>query len=246
MIDWGAFSPNSKIGAKGLAALVGGKSRGYSMARTLGSGANQVAENGRRVIIGWIGTTPGSQSLPQDISLAPDSTLRQAFVPELKTLRVGGAQRELSMQTRAFVSPGRLGGALGFKGGQQLEILADFPHMPNATGIIGLRVLKAGDTEYTTVGVDFDTDLVFIDGTKQGNTDVRAGPLLRTADYPSTVHLHIYIDHSIIAVIANNRTGITTYVTPSSAEARGVELVNRVGGVLEVFALASANNLKMR
>ena len=68
------------------------------MARTLGStNSNQVAVNGRRVMIGWISACCGggcidpfaSQSLPRDLSLSPDYELLQTFVPELKVLREG-------------------------------------------------------------------------------------------------------------------------------------------------------------
>ena len=50
----------------------------YTMARTLGSGANQVAGNGRRVLLGWIGGTPASQSLARDLSLSDQHELLQA------------------------------------------------------------------------------------------------------------------------------------------------------------------------
>ena len=42
-----------------------------TMARTLGSDANQVAVNGRRVLLGWIGGgESASQSLARDLSLS--------------------------------------------------------------------------------------------------------------------------------------------------------------------------------
>ena len=67
-----------------------------TMARTLGSDPNQVAVNGRRVLIGWIGGgSPASQSLARDLSLSKRYELLQAFVPELKTLRVPGSREEL-------------------------------------------------------------------------------------------------------------------------------------------------------
>ena len=61
MFDWGAFTPTGIPGRKGLDALEGGQSRGFSMARTLGSDPNQVAVNGRRVLVGWVFMTPAFQ-----------------------------------------------------------------------------------------------------------------------------------------------------------------------------------------
>ena len=101
MFDWGAFTPNpgAKDGAVGVDRLVGNAGRGISMARTLGSGANQVAEQGRRVWLGWLSDDAAgasAQSLARDLSLAegPDAgtvELLQAFVPELRALRTGPA-----------------------------------------------------------------------------------------------------------------------------------------------------------
>ena len=49
---------------------------------TLGSDPNQVAVNGRRVLIGWIGGgSPASQSLSRDLTLSADYELLQQFVP---------------------------------------------------------------------------------------------------------------------------------------------------------------------
>ena len=68
------------------------------MARTLGTEeADQVTQPGRKVLIGWTGPADGStpyiknyasaQSLPRELSLGPDRSLRQAFVSELQVLR---------------------------------------------------------------------------------------------------------------------------------------------------------------
>merc|ERR1712185_364896 len=100
MVDWGAFrlktTNASGLPANWTALLDGDGSRGLSMARTLGSSEpDQVTQPGRRVLIGWTG--PGdnpvfgghgsAQSLPRDLSLAPDKSLVQRFVPELQKLR---------------------------------------------------------------------------------------------------------------------------------------------------------------
>eukprot|EP00912_Choanoflagellata_sp_UC4_P000489 UC4_evm5s302 len=96
-----------------------------TMARTLGSDPNQVARNGRRVLIGWIGGgSPASQSLARDLSLSDDYELLQAFVPELQVLRIFGSKK----QTKTSEGSGAFVGAtVRHSGGSlRLEILATF------------------------------------------------------------------------------------------------------------------------
>ena len=107
MVDWGAFTFADGVSpgqvpppnATGVQLLWGMESRGLSMARTLGSEErDQVTRPGRRVMIGWIGPADwrvrvqsivqgSAQSLPRELSLAPDRSLLQRFVPELRVLR---------------------------------------------------------------------------------------------------------------------------------------------------------------
>merc|ERR1712232_634802 len=100
----------------GVDRLAGNASRGFSMARTFGSeNIDQVTRAGRRVMVGWTG--PGSiaslaipwnaQSLPRDLSLGPDRSLRQRFVPELKILRtkkVTGRVADVGLQAEVYAS----------------------------------------------------------------------------------------------------------------------------------------------
>lgn len=93
------------------------------MARTLGSDANQVAKNGRRVLLGWIGgTTPASQSLARDLTLSADYELLQAFVPELQVLR-----QPTSLETTAVAEDdNRTAVSHSSVGSLQLEVVATF------------------------------------------------------------------------------------------------------------------------
>ena len=73
MVDYGAFVYDG-------GDVHGTGSRGFSMARTLGSEAvDQVTEPGRRVMIGWTGPPPNAmntssrgsaQSLPRELTLS--------------------------------------------------------------------------------------------------------------------------------------------------------------------------------
>ena len=262
MIDWGSFTPralalatNDSSGSsggggggghavlKGLDALVGGQGRGMSMARTLGSDPNQVAVAGRRVIVGWTSGLWHLQSLPQDLSVGADDQLLQAFVPELQSLRVGPSVKIEPITTQPF--------------GQQLEIFASFSPPAQGSGVQGggggkteVVVLRSeSGAEGTMVGVDFESELVYIDGRKQGNSVVRAGPLLGletngggkggVSGSGSVVTVHIIVDHSVVVAIFNNRTAITVAVKPSSADACGASYAGQVDA--EAWVLATAN-----
>lgn len=114
----------------------------------------------------------------------------------------------------------------------------------------GVEVLKGSNGEGTRIGVDPLRGLVTVNGTTQGNHDVRAGPLM---PFNATeVTIHAIIDHSIIEVIVNNRTALTVYVTPSSTSSVGLALygagkdgtnVGKVTGSVQAWELATANNV---
>lgn len=222
MLDWGAYTPNNAIGKKGVQALSGGKSRGYSMARTLGSDPNQVAVAGRRTVVAWVSAAFTSQSLLQDITLGSDNQLRQAFVPELQMLRTG--------------SPLSVGTGKREPTTLQFELLATVKNAPSPSGVDVL--ISADGKSKASILVDFDKELVMVDATSAGNSDVRAGPLLGNTD---AVTIHAYIDHSIIAVIFNNRTSLTVSVKPASEDADGVAVIGSTVSAI-VHKLESANN----
>ena len=271
MADWGAFSLRSlpvpyrsarrqlveeagdgrtrgKVTTmpSGLDLLSGTASRGLSMARTLGSEeADQVNLPGRKVLIGWTGPAPGSmpqigngasaQSLPRELSLAPDRSLLQRFVPELKSLRTS----PLTTTPGASSSPGL-----------QAEVYATLPaecgEVVGAVGACGVSVFGDG-ANATTISLMPYIGLVVINGTLQGNEDVRGGPLpppctLATCGVEGGWRIHAILDHSIIEVIVNNATAFVVYASPASAKATQVAMLGGKGKA-EVWPLKSANNL---
>ena len=94
MLDWGEFQPTAAEGV-GLDALnfttMASPSGGsYRMTRTL-STVNQIARQGRRVAVAYVGGAgpASSMSLPRDLALRRDSVdgaprLEQRFVPEVR------------------------------------------------------------------------------------------------------------------------------------------------------------------
>ena len=187
------------------------------MARTLGSeDLDQVSHAGRRILIGWTGggdpailhNLGSAQSLPRELSLAPDRSLRQRFVPELQTLRTS----EVRASGRDAWFPRFVG--------LQAEVCATLPAAACSAPDAKCGVMILGDGERATkVLLAPELGLVMVDATAQGNAQVRGGPL-PPPDADGAWHIHLYADHSILEVIVNNATALVVYVLPTAAAGR--------------------------
>jgi hypothetical protein len=235
MVDWGSFTPKADSTAVGLDRLDGTASRGFSMARTLGSEEpNQVFAPGRRVLIGWTGPDDAdvfqgvgsAQSLPRELDLASDKSLTQRFVPELQTLRE-------KHQSTSDASPEM------DVGGLQAEVYAVFPETCGATADCSLSLLSDGKAA-TTITLNSDIGLVTVDATSQGNTAVRAGPMPPPKEDGGGYAIHAIVDRSILEIIVNNRTAFVVYAAPE-------ETATGVAGTgvskVDVWALKDAQNV---
>jgi len=216
-----------------------------TMARTLGSDPNQVAVNGRRVLVGWIGGTPASQSLARDLTLSEDYELLQEFVPELQTLR---SKHTISSNWN-----------VPFQASMQLEVVASFTFSASnpPTAPFGVEVLRSpsgwdnasepatrlqvdcsGGAAACTVGVDAGAQ-----GGKKG-----FGPLLPVIDTDKTesvtVSLHAIVDHTIVEAIFNKRTAMVVYAVPQAETDTHVMLFgaddSKVTAKLETWELNAA------
>jgi hypothetical protein len=226
----------------------------------------------RRVLFGWLQhgymSVPrlhceNTLTLPRDLSVvtAPSGKreLRQHFVPELQVLRRGAPFRLPSQ--RIDSSPAAVPLRLRGVNGTQLEIKANFSLRSafEAPSRFGLWVLagpassssNSSATERTAIEFDSKSKLVSIDRRFSGNrndSDVRAGPWPKVdygnSDAPATdLHVHAFVDRSIVEVIVNGQTAITVYVHPRLADSVGLALFADGGDVtasVEVHQMASA------
>eukprot|EP00966_Prymnesium_polylepis_P096365 2233092-Prymnesium_polylepis.1 len=147
--------------------------------------------------------------------------MRQAFVPELKKLRRG--HFALAGTAIPATSGGSSNASLLEVAGAQLELLATF-RVPRPGGTVGLTVL-AGPRERTVIAIDASRQLVLLDRTLSGaamDADVRAGPLVARSGEFTTVHA--FVDHSIVTLIADDQTALTSWVHPQDARSIGVGL----------------------
>jgi len=214
-----------------------------TMARTLGSDPNQVALNGRRVLVGWIGGTPASQSLARDLTLSEDYELLQQFVPELQVLRIPSSYKV----STAWNQP--------YKGNMQLEVVAFFTFSTKTppTEPFGVEILRSSDGKTATrLQVDcskgYTACVVGVDAGLKGHTGF--GPLLpvvdTTVEESVTVQLHAIVDHTIVEAIFNNRTAMVVYAVPQAESDINVMLFgadsSTVTSKLETWELSATSD----
>lgn len=259
-------APAARLAVPPRLELLSGKaSRGFSMARTLGSEqVDQVTVPGRRVLIsghggsirrdgagtaGLTGPAPSdmpflanlgsAQSISRDLALAPDRSLLQRFVPELMTARL------------TAVAPA--------DAGMRAEVYATLPascaDAAGPTDACGMSVFGDG-VNATTIKLLPSVGLVAVNATLQGNTLVRAGPLPPqcTAATCGEVaedgwRIHAILDHSILELIVNNATAFVVYVAPASDQAKEVALLGNDAtlptSAINVWQLDAVNNLSV-
>jgi hypothetical protein len=225
-----------------------------TMARTLGADPNQVATNGRRVLIGWIGGFWGtvSQSLARDLSLSSDYELLQQFVPELKMLRLPGKERHTA--ATATTSAATMVPHSGNGGSLRTEIVASFSWSgANPTAPFGVSILN-GTAKLTVDCEGADPQAVggcMVCAAGHPSTAPHiphepnnvCGPLLPIGT--KTVHLHSIVDGQIVETIWNNRTAMVTYSDPPSETATSVKLMGITADIqadITTYDLDVANN----
>merc|ERR1711998_309267 len=109
-------------------------------------------------------------------------------------------------------------------GGLQAEVYASFGPRTSSSQDFGLTVLGDGKGQggHTVISLSPRTGLVIVDGTAQGNADIRAGPL-PPASSSGGWNVHAIIDHCILELIVNNITALTVYLSPP-ADAGNIDL----------------------
>ena len=219
-----------------------------TMARTLGSDPNQVAKNGRRVLVGWIGGTPASQSLSRDLTLSADYELLQQFVPEYQMLRMPATYETTTVTAETAAAE-----IVHSTGSLQMEIIASFT-FTNPKAVFGVSVLGGTaeavvDCSNTTIQNKGEAPggcMIGVADQPKAGSKHTAGPVLPVA--AKTVTMHIMVDHEILETIVNNRTAMVTYhKSIPSATSTVVTLIGAgagsgVTGTIKSWSLKAANN----
>jgi len=195
-------------------------------------------DRGRRLVWGWLqeqrhveranGHWAGAASLPRTLTLE-DGVLRQRFVPELETLR--GAGVRLDDAPVHGVQPLDLGGPA-------LELRLTLSR--GSAAMAGVR-LRHAPGEHTDVVVAWEAGRLMVDtrrakGPHGTDYAVDTLPLVRGGAALERVSLHVYLDHSVLELIVDERHALTTRVYPSGPPLDEVALVAN-GGTATVETL---------
>jgi beta-fructofuranosidase len=191
-------------------------------------------DQGRRILIGWMDnwgssmrnkaqTWFGAMTIPRELKLAPDGTIRMIPVAELTSLR----RSSYVMESR-IIEADTEERFIGIYG-NALEIIAEFyignkyssesvDRIRKGTTHIefGLKLCSSeDDIEETIIGYKPTDNILFVDtiGSSAEDGKVCTAPLEVMAD--GTIRLHIYIDRSSLEVFANDgRRTITERIYP--------------------------------
>merc|ERR1712039_971135 len=117
--------------------------------------------------------------------------------------------------------------------GAQLELFASITYGPQSSRF-GFLVL-ASDGEYTQVGYDLHRSQIYVDRTRSGSSmdaDIRAGPWYGASRQGGESTMHMYVDHSLVTLIVDNRTALSVWVHPTLSASVGVALFADAPGVI--------------
>lgn len=185
---------------------------------------------GRRLVWGWLQEQrspkeqlragwAGVMSLPRVLSSKEDGGILTAFAPELQTLR------EETLYEGELELDGVV--ALPDVQGRQLELRLTLKRgQASRTGLSLCHSLE--DEEETLVYVDWHERKLVVD---KGRTSLSpaAFATVEMAELPADdmVSLHLYLDVSVLELIADERVALTTRVYPTREDSTGVRFFSR-------------------
>lgn len=187
----------------------------------------QLDDRGRRILWGWIQERrsreaqraagwSGVLSLPRVLSLGSDNKLRIGFAPQTHALR-----RTRHSLVNMYV-PNNRPLKVTDVAGDALEIFAEFE--PSDAEEFGLRLLSSADgVEHTPVIYDKPKNRL------GRNAELTLAP-------GENLQLHIFIDCSVVEVIANSRVCLTERAYTSNPECTQIALFSR-GGVARLKSI---------
>lgn len=179
-------------------------------------------DKGRRIMIAWMNiwgaTMPeqahgwlGGMTLPRELTLADDGTLRSHPVPELAALRgQHTAAADVALADNDFVTIDAVHGD-----SVELDIVYDLAGSDASE--VGIRVRCSEDgSAYTEIRYSITEQKIYMDRNLGGEGDggVSEAPLLKQAD--GRLRIRLFLDRSSIELFAGEgRTAITNRVYPN-------------------------------
>lgn len=193
---------------------------------------------GRRILMGWmniwgaqmpeqIDGWMGAFTLPRELTLAEDGTLRMQPVAELAVLR----------KSREFVDrqmiPAESIISLAAIQGDQLELIAVF-NTKGSSGeaVFGLLIRCSEDgSEYTEVSYSVAEHTLRVDRTHAGSGEAGVSEAQVEPMEDGSIKLHLFVDRSSLELFANNGVKTITNRIYPNGDSLGVKLFARDGEV---------------
>ena len=202
-----------------------------------------IDSQGRKIMWGWMTEVSrgefqgangwsGAQSIPRVLTLASDNTLRMEPVPEYKMLRYDEeSYNNILIENNKLTLKNN---------GRALEI--DLEVKVNGDEIFSLNVLESGDNkEKTTVRYDVVAGEIFVDRTKSSLSMEPHKSVLKSLlkkDKGQIINIHVFVDHSIIEVFADNKICLSTRIYPTLESSSNVSLELNKGKKLNIQKLS--------
>ncbi|MEZ4669629.1 MAG: glycoside hydrolase family 32 protein [Anaerolineae bacterium] len=204
-----------------------------------------VDEKGRRILYGWLRESraereleragwSGVQSIPRIMSLDEQGRLNMEPVPEIETIR--GKHHHFGAQDVESDA------VLNVRG-LSLDIVAEF--VPQAGGQCGLAVACSADgKERLDILYDAASERLSVNKVSSSVGDML---LTNSRDIPhklvsgESLKLRILLDGSVVEIIANKRTSLTSRVYPLSADHNYIRLLGSQSSVqsLDIWEMSS-------
>ncbi|HLH55545.1 MAG TPA: glycoside hydrolase family 32 protein [Verrucomicrobiae bacterium] len=182
-------------------------------------------DNGNRITWGWINGFPGGHgwngclSLPRRLSIDPDGELRQRPAPELAALRgPQAAWRNLALADSAQ--------RLSLPGAGSLEILLNLD-FGNAKALVIELKPRAAESSPVTIHC----------GPEGLTVGKETAPARWLRGHGKNGELRIFVDRSVLEVVANEKEWVTKTISPLAADS---ELLVRSEGGRATLKLAKA------
>lgn len=186
--------------------------------------------NGRRIMWGWMteeargdmkipGEWAGVHSLPRVLTLNKNNRLEFRPAEELKALRDKHIHIENIQLSKKIYNTGVRGRAL--------ELCLEF-EVKDLISEFEIRVLCSEDgKEFTAIRYNASIEELSIDRSKSSLSEQTHKSELKSRMQllsDNKLKLHIFLDHSVIEVFANDTECISTRVYPTKADSEGVQL----------------------
>lgn len=190
---------------------------------------------GRRILIGWMNIWGaqmpeqadgwmGAFTLPRELTLAEDGTLRMQPVMELAALRKCRESVERQVISAETLVP------LVNIHGDQLELIAVFNTHESGEAVFGLHLRCSEDSsEYTEVSYSVADRMLRVDRTHSGLGEAGVSEVQVEPMEDGGIRLHLFVDRSSVELFANNGVKTITNRIYPKGDSRGIKLFARNG-----------------